>query len=94
MGRVKDITHKKAAGIVAYSTNGLSHRKLAGKIGVSQAAVGKIIKHHQESGGYGRRTGCLFFNLVIGNPDLFYNASYWLKFISIGLIYTRKGVFD
>ena len=57
MGRVKDLTPKKAAVIVAYSKDGLSHRKIAGKIGVSQAVVGKIIKHHQESGGYGRRTG-------------------------------------
>lgn len=58
MGRVKDITPKKAAVIIAYGKDGLSHRKIAEKVkGVSQSAVGKIIKRHQECGGYGRRTG-------------------------------------
>ena len=57
MGRVKDITSKKAVVIIAYGKDGLSHRKIAGKVGVSQAAVGKIIKRHQECGGFERRTG-------------------------------------
>jgi transposase len=57
MGRVKDITPKKSAVIIAYGKDGLSYRKIAEKVGVSQASVGKIIKRHRECGRYVRRTG-------------------------------------
>ncbi len=57
MGKTKDITPRKASVVIAYANDGLSYRKIAEKVKLSKATVGRIIKRYKETGSSNRRKG-------------------------------------
>jgi transposase len=57
MGKTKDITPRKASVVIAYANDGISYKKIAEKLKISKATVGRIVKRHQEMGSSNHRRG-------------------------------------
>lgn len=57
MGKLKDVTPKKASVVVAYFKDGLSCRTIAKKLNVGKSSVSRIIKRYQQLGSCSRRVG-------------------------------------